>query len=87
MKALVRELPRFTTHKKCSNSVEEIADATTKFQWEAIKRLATKAQEVENKGKGKAQEVEDKGKGKGNVIEVEDVNWGDNELLFDFESE
>jgi N-methylhydantoinase B/oxoprolinase/acetone carboxylase alpha subunit len=87
MKALVRELPKFTTHKKCSNNVEEIVDATTKFQWEVIKRLATEAQEVEDKGKGKAQEVEDKGKGKGNVIEVEDDDWGDDELLFDFESE
>jgi hypothetical protein len=28
-------------------------DATTKFQWEPIKTLATKAQEVEDKGKGK----------------------------------
>jgi hypothetical protein len=73
-------------------------DVTTKFQWEAIKRLATKAQEVEDKGKGKVQEVEDKGngkaqdvvdndKGKANIIEVEDDDWGDNELLFDFESE
>jgi hypothetical protein len=30
--------------------------------------------------------VEDKGKGKANVIEVEDDDWGDDELLFDFES-
>jgi hypothetical protein len=98
MKALVRELPKFTTQKKCSNNVEEIVDATTKFQWEAIKILATKAQEVEDKGKGKAQEVEDKGKckaqdgedndkGKANIIEVEDDDWGDDELLLDFESE
>jgi hypothetical protein len=86
MKALVRELPKFTTQKKGSNNVEEI-DVTTKFQWDAIKRLATKAQEVEDKGKGKAQEVEDKDKGKANVIEVEDEDWGDDELLFDFDSE
>jgi hypothetical protein len=72
MKALVRELPKFTTQKKGRNNVEEIVDATTKFQWEAIKRLATKAFEVEDKGNGKAQEVEDKDKGKANVIEVED---------------
>jgi hypothetical protein len=72
MKALVRELPKFTTQKKGRNNVEEIVDATTKFQWEAIKRFATKAYEVEDKGKGKAQEVEDKDKGKANVIEVED---------------
>jgi membrane protease subunit (stomatin/prohibitin family) len=83
MKALVRELPKFTTQKKSSNNVEEIVDATTKFQWEAIKTLATKAQEVEDKGKGKVQEVEDKDKGKAKVIEVED----DDELLFDFDSE
>jgi hypothetical protein len=50
-------------------------DATTKFQWEAIKRLATKAQEVEDRGNGKAQEVEDKDKGQANVIEVENDNW------------
>jgi hypothetical protein len=87
MKALVRELPKFTTQKKSSNNVEEIVDVTTKFQWEAIKTLATKAQEVEDKGKGKAQEVEDKDRGKANVIVVEDDNWGDDELLFDFESE
>jgi hypothetical protein len=69
-------------------------DATTKFQWEAIKTLATKAQEVEDKAKAqevkdkaKAQEVDDKDKGKTNVIEVEDDDWGDDELLFDFESE
>jgi hypothetical protein len=73
-------------------------DVTTKFQWEAIKRLATKAQEVEDKGKGKAQEVEDNDKGKAQevedkdkgktiVIEVEGDDWGDDELLFDFESE
>jgi hypothetical protein len=31
MKALVRELPKFTTTKKCSNNVEEIVDANTKF--------------------------------------------------------
>jgi hypothetical protein len=42
---------------------------------------------VEDKGKSKAQELEDKGKGKGNVIEVADDDWGDDELLFDFESE
>jgi hypothetical protein len=62
-------------------------DAATKFQWEVIKTPATKAQEVEDKGKGKAQEVEDKDKGKGKVIEVEDDDWGDDELLFDFDSE
>jgi hypothetical protein len=78
-------------------------DATTKFQWEAIKTLATKAQEVEDKAKAqevvdkskaqevedkaKAQEVDDKDKGKTNVMEVEDDDWGDDELLFDFESE
>jgi hypothetical protein len=57
-------------------------DATTKFQWEAIKTLATKAQKVEDKGKGKgkAPKVEDTDKGKANVIEVEDDNWGDDEL-------
>jgi hypothetical protein len=89
MKALVRELPKFTTQIKCNNNVEEIVDATTEFQWEAIKTLATKAQEVEDKakGKGKAQEVEDTDKGKANVIEVEDDDWGDDELLFDFDSE
>jgi hypothetical protein len=37
--------------------------------------------------KAKAQEVEDKDKGKTNMIEVEDDDWGDDELLFDFESE
>jgi hypothetical protein len=46
MKALVKELPKFTTHKKCSNNVDEIVDVTTKFRWEAIKRFATEAQEV-----------------------------------------
>jgi hypothetical protein len=56
-------------------------DATTKFQWEAIKRLATKAQEVEEKGKGKAQKVEDKDKGKANVFEVEDDDWGEDEVM------
>jgi hypothetical protein len=76
MKALVSELPKFTTQKKGSNNVEEIVDATTKFQWEAIKRLATKAQEVEDKDNGKA-----------NVIEVEDDDWGDDDLLFYFVSE
>jgi hypothetical protein len=44
-------------------------------------------QEVEDKGNGKAQDVVDNDKGKANIIEVEDDNWGDNELLFDFESE
>jgi hypothetical protein len=89
MKALVRELPKITTQKKSSNNVEEIVDVTTKFQWEAIKTLATKAQEMEDKGKGKgkAQKVEDKDKGKANVIEVEDDDWGDDELLFDFDLE
>jgi hypothetical protein len=53
MKALVRELPKFTAQKKCRNNVEKIVDATTKFQWEAIKTLATKAQEVEDKAKSK----------------------------------
>jgi hypothetical protein len=33
------------------------------------------------------QEVEDTDKGKSNVIEVEDDDWGDDELLFDFNSE
>jgi hypothetical protein len=84
MKALVRELPKFTTQKKCSNNVEEIVDATTKFQWETIKTLATKEQEVEGKAKGKTQEVEDTDKGKVNVIEVEDDDWGDDELLANF---
>jgi N-methylhydantoinase B/oxoprolinase/acetone carboxylase alpha subunit len=87
MKALVRELPKFTTQKKSSNNAEEIMDATTKFQWEAIKTLATKAQKVEDKGKGKVQEVEDKDKSKAKVIEVEDDDWGDDELLFDFDSD
>jgi hypothetical protein len=54
MKALVRELSKFTTQKKSSNNVEEIVGAATKLQWEAIKTLATKAQDVEDKGKGKA---------------------------------
>jgi hypothetical protein len=31
MKAIVRELPKFTTQKKCSNNVEEIVDATPNF--------------------------------------------------------
>jgi hypothetical protein len=85
MKALVKELPKFT--KKSSNNVEKMVDAATKFEWEARKTLATKAQGVEDKDKGKAQEVEDKGKGKGKVIEVEDEDWGDDELLFDFDLE
>jgi tRNA A37 threonylcarbamoyltransferase TsaD len=64
----------YHTQKKSSNNVEEIVDVATKFQWEVIKTLATKAQEVEDKDKGK-------------VIEVEDDDWGDDELLFDFDSE
>jgi hypothetical protein len=50
-----------------------------------------KAQGVEAMGKGKVQEVEATGKGhvvdakdKVKAIEVEDDDWGDDELFFDF---
>ena len=100
MKALINDLPKFKTGGVGINNVVTIVDEATKAQWEGIKSLAkTKAQEWDPKGKAKAVEVEaidkdkghvvdDKGKGKGIEVEAKDNDeWGDDELLFDFDSE
>jgi hypothetical protein len=66
MKALVNNLPKFT------NNVEKILDVATKVQWEGLKFLARKVQELEAKGKRKTLEVEASGKDKGLVVDAWD---------------